>query len=147
VLDDRTLDAVRARRAVMKRLVFVLVLACASACASSQQENPHVVAPESPPTGIEDVVGIWRNVHQGVLELRQSGAFVLISPITEPESGTFQLTDDRLDVRAEKGCRVSPGTYRVRVSRSRRMDLTDGNDPCAERKRVMESDPWIYTPR
>jgi hypothetical protein len=131
---------------VTKRLAFALLLTTA-ACAGSQEESPHVVPPERPPVSVEDVVGIWRNVHQGVLELRQSGAFVLISPITEPEAGTFRLTGDRLEVRAENGCGTAPGTYRVRVARARRMDLTNGDDPCAQRERVMESDPWIYTPR
>lgn len=131
----------------MKRIALMSVLVMATACAGSQEESPHAAPAESPPSSVEDVVGIWRNVHQGVLELRQSGAFVLISPVTEPEGGTFRLEGPRLEVRAEQGCGTAPGTYRVRVAPARRMDLTDGDDPCAERKRVMVSDPWIYTPR
>ena len=86
-------------------------------------------------------------MHQGLLELRDRGDYVLISSVTQPESGTYTLTGDQLEVRAENSCADASGRYRVRVDRARRMDLTDGDDACTERKRVMQSDPWIYTPR
>ena len=132
----------------MKAVVVALALVVGTACARSDRNNG---APTPPPvrgpSKADDILGIWRSVHQGVFELRQDGSYVLISPITEAEAGRYQLNDDRMSVRGEKGCGAAEGAYRVKVTRAQRMDLTADRDPCSTRRRVLTSDPWIYTPR
>jgi hypothetical protein len=124
-----------------------LVLGAACAAPKDNKEGPRAPPPVTGPSSVDDVVGIWRNVHQGVFEIRQDGSYVLISPITEPEAGTYTLQADRLELHGEKGCGAARGIYRVRVKRAQRMDLTADRDPCTSRLRVLVGDPWIYTPR
>ena len=132
----------------MKKLAFALAIVAATACAQSpRNEGPLTPPPVHGPRGVDDIVGIWRNVHQGVFEVRQDGTYVLISPITEPEAGRYQLIDDRVTLRGEKGCGAAEATYDVRVTRAQRMDLSADRDPCTARRRVLTGDPWIYTPR
>jgi len=128
------------------------MLACAlfiatSCSSSSTADGPRTPPPTAGPSGSADIVGIWRNVHQGVFELRDDKTFVLISPIAEPEAGRYTLDGDRLQIQAEKGCGVTPGRYQVRVATANRMDLSDPHDACASRRRVLTGDPFIYTPR
>jgi len=128
-------------------LVMLLVLGTACRAPTDNKEGPRTPPPVAGPSSVDDIVGIWRNVHQGVFEVRQDGSYVLISPITEPEAGTYTLDGDRLELRGEKGCGAAQGIYRVRVKRVQRMDLTADSDPCKTRLRVLVSDPFIYTPR
>ncbi len=134
---------------MFKHVAAAIALLVGVACAAptDNKEGPRTPPPVSGPARIDDIVGIWRNVHQGVFEVRQDGSYVLISPITEPEAGTYTLESDRLALHAEKGCGAVPGSYRVRVKRVQRMDLTADSDPCKTRRRVLISDPWLYTPR
>ena len=124
-----------------------LLVGVACAAPTDNKEGPRTPPPVSGPARVDDIVGIWRNVHQGVFEVRQDGSYVLISPIAAPEAGSYALEGDRLEVRGEKGCGAAQGIYRVRVTRAQRMDLTSENDPCKTRARVLVTDPLIYTPR
>jgi len=132
----------------VKKLAFAVAIVVGTACAqSARDEGPRTPPPVRAPSGAKDIVGIWRNVHQGVFEVRDDGSYVLISPITEPEAGRYQLNDDRVALRGDKGCGAVEATYGVRVTHAQRMDLSADRDPCAPRRRVLGSDPWIYTPR
>ena len=122
-------------------VALVLLLGVACAAPTDNKEGPRTPPPVTGPSRLDDIVGIWRNVHQGTFEVRQDTSYVLISPITEPEAGTYALEGDRLALRGEKGCGTARGT------RVQRLDLTADSDPCKTRLRVLVSDPWIYTPR
>ena len=134
---------------MLKHVTVALVLLLGVACSAptENKEGPRTPPPVKGPSRVDDIVGIWRNVHQGTFEVRQDASYVLISPITEPEAGTYTLEGDRLALRGEKGCGAAQGIYRVRVTRVQRMDLTADSDPCKTRLRVLVTDPWIYTPR
>lgn len=134
---------------VVKCIAAALAVLLGVACAAptDNKEGPRTPPPVAGPSHVDDIVGIWRNVHQGVFEVRQDRSYVLISPIAEPEAGTYTLEGDRLELHGEKGCGAAKGIYRVRVKRAQRMDLTADSDPCPTRQRVLISDPLIYTPR
>ena len=99
------------------------------------------------PEKIDDVTGIWRNVHQGVLELRDNGDFVLISPITKPDSGKYTLQNGVIAFAGGTLCPPGDASYAVGVVRSQRMMLSSDGDRCELRRRVLVSDPWVYIPR
>lgn len=130
----------RRRFGVLMSAVTIVLVACRAA---EPPQTPALAAP----TSTDDIVGIWRNIHQGVLELRSDGTFVLISPITEPADGRYELTADRLQLGGTETCRGVPGTYSVRVAREARMHLGQPDDGCALRRKVLSTDPWVYTPR
>ena len=135
----------------MRRLLAVLVLAAASGGCSAMKATPasNVRPPAAgvPATGSE-VTGIYRSIHQGVLQLRADGEFVLVVPEGPgPTAGTFTLTDGRMTVRSD-GCE-EPGDYDVVVTGAREagkatLNISAVRDGCEDRRRYLTIDPWIY---
>lgn len=136
------------RRAPARRATAVIVLAALSAVSAAC--GPAKVPKEAPavaPRSLDDVVGIWRTVHQSVLELRSNGTFVLISSRDAPDQGRFVLDADRLQFGATRACTSGAGSYSVRLAVHARMRIDQPDDGCAVRRRILTGDPWVYTPR
>lgn len=129
-------------------LVLVAMLAAASCKEAQPKEN---VQPPQPgtPAAAKDVQGIYRSVHQGVLQLRGNGSFVLIVPEGPgPTGGTFTLANGTLSVRTD-ACGAAVGTYKVTVTGPPRagvaaMHFTVVSDDCGPRSRYLTVDPWVY---
>jgi hypothetical protein len=136
----------------MKRALAVLVLAMVSGACSTFKATPASnVRPPAPgiPAGAEDVSGIYRSIHQGLLQLREDGDFVLIVPEGPgPTAGTFTLSDGRLIVHTE-GCGQVSGDYDVVVTGEQKagkaiLNISAVDDPCEERRWYLTIDPWVY---
>ncbi len=104
--------------------------------------------PGVPATGAQ-VTGIYRSIHQGVLQLRSGGDFVLIVPEGPgPSAGTFTLTNGRMEVRS-KPCGDAPGAYDVTVTGEQQagkavLNLAAVQDTCESRRHYLTADPWVY---
>src|SRR5438067_5481763 len=109
----------------------VVLIVGMGACVHSEQE---AVKPLVAPRQIADVVGIWRTVHQNVLELRQRGTLVLITSVSEAQTGDFTLDQDRMTVSGMARCGGSSGTYRVQVAFQQKLVLSEPQDSCAFRR-------------
>ena len=125
----------------------VLALLCAvliplGACVHSEKEPGK---PLRAPHRVSDVVGIWRTVHQNVLELRQKGTLVLITSISQAQTGDFTLDQDRLTVSGMARCGGSSGTYRVQVAFQQKLVLSEPQDSCAFRRTQLTIDPYVYS--
>ncbi len=101
------------------------------------------------PATAADVTGIYRSIHQGLLQLRGNGQLNLVVPEGPGATiGSFTLTDGRVTVRTEN-CGDQVGDYTVEVvagpivSKSTLVFETV-DDPCAERRRYLTIDPWVY---
>ena len=136
----------------MKRVVPLLVLAVLSVSCSSMKAKPSSnVQPPAPgvPAAAEDVTGIYRSIHQGLLQLRADGDYVLIVPEGPgPSSGSFTLSKGRLSVYSE-ACGQETGDYDVVVTGEQEagkavLTLTAVRDPCQDRRKYLTIDPWIY---
>ena len=136
----------------MLRLLAALLLAALSGACSYVKDEPAAnVRPPAPgvPAKAEDVTGIYRSIHQGVLQLRADGVFVLVVPEGPgPTAGTFTLRDGRLVVRTE-ACGPETGDYDVLVTGEQEagkavLNLSAVRDPCEERRRYLTIDPWVY---
>ncbi len=136
----------------MYRVVAVLVLAAVSgACSVLKDEPASNVRPPAPgvPERAEDVTGIYRSIHQGLLQLRADGGFVLVVPEGPgPTAGTYTLTDGRLVVRTD-ACGEETGDYEVLVTGEQEagkaiLNLSAVRDPCEDRRRYLTIDPWVY---
>ena len=135
----------------MKRLLAVLLLATVSGACSAMKATPasNVRPPAAgiPATGSE-VTGIYRSIHQGLLQLRADGEFVLVVPEGPgPTAGTFTLTDGRMTVRSD-GC-GEPGDYDVVVTGAQEagkatLNISAVRDACEDRRRYLTIDPWVY---
>lgn len=130
------------------------VLLCAvlsGACSVMKDEPASNVQPPAPgvPATAEDITGIYRSIHQGVLQLRADGAFVLIVPEGPgPSAGTYTLSNGRLVVRTD-GCGVETGDYDVLVTGQQEagkavLNLSAVRDPCEDRRKYLTIDPWVY---
>ena len=136
----------------MKRLLPLLVLAVLSGSCSSMKAKPSSnVQPPAPgvPAVAEDVTGIYRSIHQGLLQLRANGDFVLIVPDGPgPTSGTFTLSQGRLSVYS-KACGPETGDYDVVVTGEQEagkavLNISAVQDSCEDRRRYLTIDPWVY---
>ncbi len=136
----------------MKRLIFLLVPAVLSVSCSSMKAKPSSnVKPPTPgvPATAGDVTGIYRSVHQGLLQLRGDGDYVLIVPEGPgPTSGSFTLSKGRLVVFSEK-CGQETGDYDVVVSGEQEagkavLTISAVRDSCEDRRKYLTVDPWIY---
>lgn len=136
----------------MRRLVAVLLLAAACAGCSALKDKPATnVRPPSPgvPAEAKDVTGIYRSIHQGVLQLRADGEFVLVVPEGPgPTSGTFTLSQGHLSVYT-KSCGQQTGDYDVVVTGEAEagkavLNFSAVNDPCEARRHYLTVDPWVY---
>ncbi|MDQ4097962.1 MAG: hypothetical protein M3144_08865, partial [Actinomycetota bacterium] len=87
--------------------------------------------------------------HQGLLQLRGNGSFVLIVPEGPgPSGGSYTLVDGRLTVRSDV-CGSAVGEYDVTVSGPAEpgkaaLTFTAVRDDCGARRRYLTIDPWIY---
>jgi hypothetical protein len=101
------------------------------------------------PAGPADVEGIYRSVHQALLQLRGDGTVVLVVPRGGgPSEGRYSLHDGQLEVRTN-GCGPVAGTYDAVVTGEQKagkatLHLTARQDACAERFRALTRDPWVY---
>ncbi len=136
----------------MPRLAAVLLLAALSgACGVLKDEPASNVRPPAPgiPATADEVTGIYRSIHQGLLQLRADGEFVLIVPEGPgPTAGTFTLSQGRLIVHTE-GCGQVTGDYDVVVTGEQKagkaiLNISAVDDPCEERRKYLTIDPWVY---
>ena len=136
----------------MKRLFAVaLLLFVAGGCSSMKAKPSSNVQPPAPgvPASGEEVTGIYRSIHQGVLQLRADGDFVLVVPEGPgPSAGTFTLSNGRLVVYTE-ACGRETGDYDVLVTGEQKagkavLNISAVRDPCEDRRRYLTVDPWVY---
>ena len=136
----------------MKRLLPVLLLAVlASSCSAMKAKPSSNVQPPAPgvPATAEDVTGIYRSIHQGLLQLRADGDYVLIVPEGPgPTSGSFTLSKGRLVVFSE-ACGQETGDYDVVVTGEQEagkavLNISAVRDSCESRRRYLTVDPWVY---
>lgn len=127
----------------------LLALTALAACGDrSERLNVRPPRPGVPATGAE-VVGIYRSIHQGLLQLRGDGDLALIIPDGPgATSGSYSLRDGRLEVFTER-CGDQLGDYRVEVTGEQLagkavLNLTAVDDPCVERRKYLTIDPWVY---
>jgi hypothetical protein len=129
--------------------VALLVLVALPAC-RDRAERLNIRPPRpGVPADRSDVVGIYRSIHQGLLQLRGDGDLTLIVPDGPgATSGSYALRDGRLEVRTQR-CGDQVGDYRVEVTGEQEpgkalLNLTAVDDPCDERRRYLTIDPWVY---
>jgi hypothetical protein len=136
----------------MKRALALLLLAAVSGGCSSMKASPASnVQPPAPgiPATSDDVTGIYRSIHQGLLQLRKDGDFVLVVPEGPgPTSGTFTLNAGRMVVSSE-ACGPQAGNYDVFVTGTQEagkavLNISAVDDPCESRRRYLTIDPWVY---
>ena len=136
----------------MRRLAFLLLLALAAGACSAMKATPSSnVQPPAPgvPASAEDVSGIYRSIHQGLLQLRADGNYVLVVPEGPgPTSGSFTLSAGRLVVFSE-ACGQETGDYDVVVTGEQEagkavLNISAVRDPCEERRKYLTIDPWVY---
>ncbi len=135
----------------MKRAIALLLLTLFTGACSLKDKPASNVQPPAPgvPARAEDVTGIYRSIHQGVLQLRSDGDYVLIVPDGPgPSSGSFTLSAGRMVV-FSKACGQETGEYDVVVSGIQEagkavLTLSTVKDPCEDRRRYLTVDPWIY---
>ena len=140
----------------MRRLLALpavaLALAVSTAGCSIMKATPSTnVQPPRPgvPASGDEVTGIYRSIHQGLLQLRADGDFVLVVPDGPgPSSGTFTLRDGRLEVRSGP-CGGATGAYDVVVTGEQEagkavLNLSALEDPCQDRRHYLTIDPWVY---
>ena len=127
----------------------LLLLAGLSAC-GDRSERLNIRPPQPGiPAGPSDVVGIYRSIHQGLLQLRGDGDLTLIIPDGPgATSGSYALRDGRLEVFTDR-CGNQLGDYRVEVTGEQKpgkavLNITAVDDACAERRRYLTIDPWVY---
>ncbi|MEA2828558.1 MAG: hypothetical protein QOG43_2997 [Actinomycetota bacterium] len=133
----------------IRSLVAVAVLALTvGACSDPPPSNYRPPDLGVPATGA-DITGIYRTIHQGLLQLRGNGELNLIIPEgIGATSGTFAVKDGHVTVHTD-GCGDQVGAYNVEVlpgpviSRSTLM-FEAVDDPCAARLKYLTIDPWVY---
>ena len=136
----------------MRRLLAAVVLVLATAGCSAMKAKPSSnVQPPAPgvPASAEEVTGIYRSIHQGVLQLRADGDYVLVVPEGPgPTSGTFTLTAGRMSV-SSKACGQEVGDYDVVVTGEQKagkavLNISAVRDSCEDRRKYLTIDPWVY---
>jgi len=135
----------------MRRLAVVLLLALAATGCSLHDPPPVNVRPPKPgvPADITDVTGIYRSIHQGLLQLRKNGEYTLVvSAGPGATSGSFTLHDGRMSVVSSE-CGTTTGEYDVVVTGEQKpgkavLNLAVVDDQCSDREHYLTIDPWIY---
>jgi len=135
----------------MKRLLGLVLLAVVAGGCSLHDPPPVNVHPPAPgvPAKADDVTGIYRSIHQGLLQLRADGQYTLIvSEGPGPTSGSFTLSAGHLTVYS-KECGQETGEYDVNVTGTQEpgkavLNISAVNDPCENRRHYLTVDPWIY---
>ena len=136
----------------MKRLLVLVVLAAMSGACSVMKASPSSnVQPPAPgiPATADDITGIYRSIHQGLLQLRKDGDYVLIVPEGPgPTSGSFTLSAGRLVVYSD-ACGQETGDYDVVVTGEQEagkavLNISAVQDSCEDRRKYLTVDPWVY---
>lgn len=126
-------------RAVATVVVLCLLVAC-----KSNSATPAHPGPVATPKSVDEITGIWRTTHQNTLELRKNDTFVLITPVgKEALAGDYALSQDKITFFNTKACGAAQGNYRIQASPKSRIELTQADDACGQRKLAL-SDPFIY---
>jgi len=136
----------------MKRLLATaLLLLVASGCSAMKATPSSNVQPPAPgvPATASDVTGIYRSIHQGMLQLRGDGDYILVVPEGPgATSGSFTLSAGRMSVYSE-ACGPETGDYDVVVTGAQEagkavLNISAVRDPCEERRKYLTIDPWVY---
>lgn len=136
----------------MKRLVAIaLLLVIGGGCSAMKDKPSSNVKPPAPgvPATAADVTGIYRSIHQGVLQLRANGEYLLIVPEGPgPTSGSFTLSAGRMLVHSD-ACGPETGDYDVVVTGEQEagkavLTLSAVHDTCEPRRKYLTIDPWVY---
>ena len=136
----------------MKRVfVAALLLLIAGGCSSMKAKPSSNVQPPAPgvPATAGEVTGIYRSIHQGMLQLRADGDYILVVPDGPgATSGSFTLSAGRLSVYSE-ACGPDTGDYDVVVTGEQAagkavLNISAVRDTCEDRRRYLTVDPWIY---
>lgn len=129
--------------------LLLAVVALFGAC-GDREERTNVRPPlPGAPSAPGEVQGIYRTIHQGTLQLRSSGDFVMIIPEGPgPSSGSYTLEDGDFTV-TTSNCE-SPGLYRLVVTGvpepdEAMLEFTVIDDPCRDRAYYLTIDPWVYS--
>ena len=140
-------------RAALRAVALAVVGLLASTGCGVQREAERVQNVKPPragtPAGPSDVSGIYRSLHQAVLQLRGDGTVVLIDPSGGgPSSGTFTLAGGRLVVRSPE-CGDAAGTYDLVVTGPQQagkatLVITAVGDTCTARRTALTRDSWVY---
>ena len=132
----------------MMALALALSTGGCSFMKATPSSNVRPPAPGVPADG-QDVTGIYRSIHQGLLQFRADGDFVLVVPDGPgPSSGTFTLRDGRMEVRSAP-CGEATGSYEVVVTGEQEagkavLNLSPLTDACDDRRHYLTVDPWVY---
>jgi hypothetical protein len=129
----------------------VLALALLATGCSLHDPPASNVRPPKPgvPAQSSDVTGIYRSIHQGLLQLRGNGQVVLVVPEGPgPSSGSYTLQNGRLSV-TTTSCGATTGEYDVLVSGEQAagkavLNFSAVDDQCDSRRHYLTVDPWIY---
>ena len=135
------------RRLVVASIVSVLLL---GSCGRSERRETNV-QPPSPgvPAAVSDVQGIYRTIHQGLLQLRGNGTFALVIPEGPgPSGGRYTLENGTLTVVTDD-CGETKGEYGVTVggrpvAGEATLHFATIHDACADRAKYLTIDPWVY---
>lgn len=136
------------RSALAAVVAGALLAGCGSGATDPPAENvrpPKAGTPGAP----SDVQGIYRSVHQGLLQLRGDGTIVLIAPQGGgPSGGQYTLQDGRLELQTDD-CGATIGRYDVVVTGEQEagkatLRIAAVDDACASRLRDLTRDPWVY---
>jgi hypothetical protein len=135
----------------MKRALLLVLLTAVSGACSFKDPPASNVQPPAPgvPATAKEITGIYRSIHQGLLQLRADGDYILVVPEGPgPSSGSFTLSAGRLVV-FSKACGQETGDYDVLITGEQAagkaiLNITAVQDPCEDRRRYLTADPWIY---
>ncbi len=136
----------------MKRvLVAALLLLVTSGCSAMKDKPSSNVQPPAPgvPARADDITGIYRSIHQGVLQLRADGEYVLVVPDGPgATSGSFTLSAGRMVVHSD-ACGPETGDYDVLVTGQQEagkavLNISAVRDSCEPRRKYLTIDPWVY---
>jgi hypothetical protein len=134
----------------MKRvLAAVALLLFAGGCSAMKAKPSSNVQPPAPgvPASPEDVTGIYRSIHQGVLQLRGGGDYVLIVPEGPgPTSGTFTLNAGRMSVSSEACPETGDDVVVTGEQEAGKavLNISAVRDSCEDRRKYLTIDPWVY---
>jgi hypothetical protein len=135
----------------VRRLVVTVVAASLLLSACGRARPRENVQPPSPgvPAAASDVQGIYRTIHQGVMQLRGNGTFAWILPEGPGASGgRYTLADGTFTVVTDD-CGDVLGEYRLTaggqpIAGKATLHFVPIRDECAERARYLTIDPWVY---
>ena len=129
-------------------VLALTMMACNAAKSMKPQEN---IVPPQPgvPASPSAIQGIYRTNHQGLLQLRGDGDFVMIIPEGPgPSGGKYTLRDGTLTVTTDN-CGNAVGEYTLMVNGppeagKANIVFTPVNDSCEPRRKYLTIDPWVY---